>query len=118
MSQMTHYKVSGEVSLGDEYRCCYEEGEQCGSVHIGDIDIVDQIHEHKWQHDVVALINVVVVSSGHAVTEIGWGYSEYTPMDGDRLQVNGVDLLDVLRKYEGQDVTLEIMPASEVPSGS
>lgn len=115
---MTHYKVSGEVSLGDEYRCCYSEGEQCGSVHIGDIDIVDQIHEHKWQHDVVALVNGVVVASGPAVTEIGWGYSEYTPMDDDRVQINGIDLLDILRKYEGKDVTLEIMPASEVPNGA
>jgi hypothetical protein len=115
MSTMTHYKVSGEVQLGDEYRCCDEKS---GSVHIGDIDIVDQIHEHKWQHDVVALVNGVAVARGKAVTEIGWGYSEWTPMDADCVRIDGVDLLDVLRTYEGKDVTLEIMPAAEVPSGS
>jgi hypothetical protein len=113
---MTHYKVSGEVALGDGYRCSADQDEKCGSVHIGDIDIVDQIHEHKWQHDVVALVNGVVVATGAAVTEVGWGYSEYTPMDEDVLQIDGVSLLDVLRQYAGKDVTLEIMPASEVPS--
>lgn len=111
---MTHYKVSGEVQLGDEYRCCGCD-EPNGSVHIGDIDIVDQIHEHKWPEDVVALVNGVAVARGKAVTEIGWGYSEYTPMDADCVRIDGVDLLDVLRTYEGKDVTLEIM---EVPSGT
>lgn len=95
---------SGVVTLGDDYRCA-DSGEKDGAVWIGDVDVVKSIHEGGFKGD----ITVGIADErwkGPLSGDLGWGYSEYTPMDSDSLSVGGHDLIAILRRHEGKTITL------------
>ena len=96
---------SGVVTVGDGYRCF--DG-QMGKIFIGGDDIVDDIAEERWGPKARVFLNGGEIANGAAVTEIGWGYSEYTPIDYDVLSVGKCDILDILDEMEGQIATLVI----------
>lgn len=97
------FEASGIVDSGDAWRCM--DGKQ-GAIFIGETDIVDEIYERKWAPAVRAFINGTLVAEGPSVSEVGWGYSEYTPMDQDKCNVGTVNLIDELEKFVGKEVTL------------
>lgn len=99
-------EFAGTVELGDE--CRLERLGLNGAIHIGGVDIVDAIAEEKFGKYVNVYLNGEYIANGEVVTATGWGYSEYTPMDEDRLLVGDCDLIDRLNDLEGEDVRLVI----------
>lgn len=98
-------KYSGKVEvLDNEYRV--EQGKE-GRIWIGEIDIVDDLHETQFNGPVTVGIQDERWD-GLLSVETGWGYSEYTPMDSDHLSVGTHDLLDILERYKDQEITLFI----------
>ena len=98
-------KFSGKLELGDEYRVNYEEEE--GSILIGGVDVIYKISETAFDGKVTVAI-ADKRFTGDLSVELGWGYSEFTPMDPDALQVGDHDLIDILQRYAGQVVTVWI----------
>lgn len=98
----------GIVECGDAYRggAC-DDGIDC-AVQIAGEDVVDEIHERAWGPDVRAILNDEVVARGAAVSEVGSSYSEYTPIDSDKAEIGGVDLIELLGKHEHKVVSLTI----------
>lgn len=43
---------------------------------------------------------------GDLFVETGWGYSEFTPMESDELKVGDHDLIEILSRHEGENITL------------
>jgi hypothetical protein len=103
---MTQLKFVGMVELGDPCRCCrYDDEGFNGAVMIRGRDVVGEIRDAKFKGKVT--VGIADESfNGDLFVETGWGYSEYTPMDPDVLKVGGHDLLEILRRYEGQRVTV------------
>jgi len=79
-----------------------------GAIRIGGEDVVDEIAEQKWDKAVRVLLNGELVANGNVVTELGYGYSEYTPVESDELNVGACDLIERLEALVGQEVTLVI----------
>ena len=103
---MSQLRFEGKVKTGDGYRV-YED-EEPGVIHIGGVDIVDEIAEQKWTDNVRVILNGKQIANGRAVTATGWGYSEYTPMETDEAAVGDCDLLERLESLEGETVVLVI----------
>jgi len=87
-------EFNGPVTEGDPYRC-FDESD--GAIRIGGVDIVDEIAEAKWGTDVRVILDGEVLANGKAVTTLGWGYSEWTPMEEDSFSVGECDVLDRLK---------------------
>ncbi len=45
---------------------------------------------------------------GEISIETGWGYSEWTVMESDTLEVGEHNILDIIGRYEGQEITFFI----------
>ena len=60
--------------------------------------------QHTAQHIVSGIADERF--EGDLFVEMGWGYSEYTPMESDTLKVGDHDLIEILRRYEGKEITL------------
>lgn len=103
---MTVIKFSGLVELGDDCRVAYE-GELDGSVHIGGRDVVEEVGQTQWSGPVTVGI-ADERYTGDLLVDLGWGYSEYTPMDPDMLTVGPHDLIAILLGHEGEQVTVWI----------
>lgn len=101
------FEVQGTVTCGDKWRCMVN-GTKDGAIFIGNSDIIDEIHERGWGESVKAFINGNLVGQGKAFTELGWAYSEYTPMDDDECIIGDTNLIEFLEKLEGKEVTLVI----------
>jgi len=99
-------KFQGVVALGDYCRCPWDD-ELSGAVHIGGVDVVDAVDEAKFTGPVTVGI-ADETFDGDLFVDTGWGYSEYTPMDPDVLKVGDHDLLVILSRYEGENITLWI----------
>lgn len=96
-------KFQGVVQLGDEFRVD-EEGLN-GSVHIGDSDLVWELDNAKF----TGRVTVGILDErfdGELSVDTGWGYSEYTPMDPDVLSIGDHDLLEIIRRYNEQYITV------------
>lgn len=100
-------EFKGVVTSGDSCRCS-ESDEQMGDIYIGGSDICDEVNEQKWSDDVRVTLNGEVLANGTCVTHVGWGYSEYTPIDDDQVIVGSCDLLERLNGLVGQDVHVVI----------
>lgn len=102
-------EFNGRLSFGNEYRTNDDDATN-GAVFIDGSDVVASIAESDWDDDSAeAYLNGVKVAKGKAVTSIGWGYSEYTPVDEDVVQIGGFDLLKALLQLkEGEVVSLII----------
>ena len=66
------------------------------------------VAEEKFGDDVTVTLNGEVVANGHLVAQIGYGYSEYTPVETDKIDVGNCDLIDQLYGLENQAVVLVI----------
>lgn len=100
-------EFKGLVTSGDSCRCSDQE-EQMGDIYIGGRDICDEVNEQKWSDNVRVTLNGEELANGTCVTEVGWGYSEYTPIESDEITVGSCDLLDRLNGFVGQDVHVVI----------
>lgn len=103
-------ELSGVVVCGHASRCA-DEGLD-GAIHIGGVDLVDAIAEEAWSENIEVKLNGEVLANGVVVTERGWGYSEYTPIEDDAVHVGECDLLERLTALEGQTVALTIEDVS------
>lgn len=103
-------EFKGVVTTGDSTRC-NDCADQMGDIYIGGSDICDEVNEQKWSSDVRVTLNGEELANGTCVTQVGWGYSEYTPVEDDVVIVGSCDLLERLRSLDGQDVHVVIEDA-------
>lgn len=54
-------------------------------------------------------LNNQIIGDGVILVEYGSGYSEYTPVDDDRLVVNGDDVIDLILDHDGEEVELVVI---------
>ena len=99
-------RFAGLLELGDECRVCGWEDE--GAIRIGGVDVVDAVFEEKWGGPLRVTINGQLFAEGLSDSALGYGYSEYTPLESDQWHVGERNVLDELQKYEGQEVVLEV----------
>lgn len=103
---MTTLHFAGTVTRGDECRVSYDAED--GSVLIGDRDVVD---EALGAFPAGTDVTVAVADSrwsGPLEGEMGYGCSEFTPMDSDSLTVGPHDVVELLLALEGQHVDVWI----------
>ena len=119
---MTRLEFEGDVVCGNTYRCDYHYAEDAqpyagleGAVHIDNVDVVDAIAEAAWSRNVRVLLNGDELANGVAVTALGWGYSEMTPVESDEVTIGECDLLERLTALEDTHVTLIV---EDVPNGA
>lgn len=101
---MTRLTFSGHVEAGDAYR--HKLDEDHGAILIGGQDVVAMIGEAHFTGPVTVAIADARFTAESLRADLGWGYSEYTPMDKDELRAGDVDLLSVLDRYAGQTITM------------
>lgn len=97
--------LTGRISLGDAYRV--DENEDWGAVFVGGVDLVQMVIDKKFTKPVT----VAVMDEryhGDLVSDLGWGYSDWTPVDSDELKVGGHDLIEILSRMDGQAVRIVI----------
>lgn len=108
----------GIVSWGDDSCRCDDlsDGEKEGTAYIGNVDVVGLVCD-TWSSKkkvicglaTSTLVDIVNGNiEGDIDAEIGWGYSEFTPMDSDSLKVGSHDLLEILERHIGENVILWI----------
>ena len=93
---------TGVVSFGDEYRCRDEDYE--GAVFIGEADVVMEIAEEFNGRVTIGIADARF--DGELSVETGWGYTEWTPIDSDKLEVGSHNIINILERYGGQTVTM------------
>lgn len=101
---------TGKVTTGDPYRCSEEGVLPDGAILIAGIDILAEIAGGKFS-GFAGPVTVGIADerySGPLAWESGWGYSEYTPVDEDKLTVGHHNLIEILSRYENQTITLWI----------
>lgn len=96
-------KFEGKVEQGDSSRV--SDVEENGAIIIGGVDIVGEISASNFRNSVTVGI-LDERFDGELFVETGWGYSEYTPMDSDDLKVGPHNLIDILLRYNGQEITM------------
>ena len=103
-------EFKGIVSQGDASRCDDEfpDPYKVGAVYIGDLDVVDEIVDQPWGDNVRVFLNGAEVANGKVVGMRGYGYSHWTPMEGDEVSAGDCNLIEVLCKLAGQEVTLVV----------
>lgn len=79
-------------------------------VTVGGRDLIDEYWELPFKGKVTVTINGTLVASGHADIHRGWAHSSWT-WENDCAQVDGFDLVEALRAYYGQSITLVIEDA-------
>lgn len=104
------------MSLGeDPYRVDSDEsGNKHGSVFVGEADLVEEIGSAfgpfmGWEIDRRRQVTFAFGDerfTGDLSCGVGWGYSEYTPMDADKLLVGPHDILAILGQHEGKKATV------------
>lgn len=101
-------KFSGVVTLGDECRVSegHEHGAPNGAIWIGEDEVIGELDTDSRITGVVTIGLLNQKFDGALFIEMGWGYSEWTPMDSDMFRVGDHDLIDILQREEGNDVTL------------
>lgn len=101
----------GKVELGDTSRCSGDEDEKDGALWIGERDVVEEVGAAKWGGPVTCAIYCGTLTGDTAFQgalriQEGSGYSEYTPIDDDKLFVGSHDLLKIIGDLEGQEITV------------
>lgn len=94
-------KFKGMVETGNYCRVA-DDGKD-GAIHIGGVDVVAEMSSHSGRFTFAVADQTF---DGDLFVSEGWGYSEWTPMDSDELKVGDHDLIEILRRYEGQEITL------------
>ena len=96
-------KFKGIVESGDDSRCSGDDEYKDGAIFIGGADVVAEMYNHSSRFTFGIADERF---EGDLFVEMGWGYSEYTPMESDTLKVGDHDLIEILRRYEGKEITL------------
>jgi hypothetical protein len=96
---------SGVVLRGDDHRA--DRCDLNGSVWVGGRDVVAEVEGVCWSGPVTVAV-ADERFTGDLAVEMGWGYSEFTPIDRDRLSVGPHNLISVIERLEGQDITVWI----------
>lgn len=94
----------GVVELGDPSRVGRDEN---GAIHVGGRDVIGEVGCADWSGP-VTVAYADKRFSGPLEWNIGYGYSEWTPMESDALTVGEHDLIRELEQYEGEVITLWI----------
>lgn len=102
---MTVRKFEGQVHVGDPYRVSGHLDGLDGAIWIGHDDLVFELDNTNFDGNVIVGIGDESFD-GDLFVETGWGYSEYTPVDPDQLKVGGSNILNILRGYEGEYITV------------
>ena len=101
-------KFDGLIEFGDPYRCDEEEEALHGYIHIGGVDVLSAVENAQFKGPVTVAI-ADERYSGDLAYEVGWGYSEVTPVEDDKLTVGPHNILKLLSRYgEHEIVTLWI----------
>src|SRR6478609_7606345 len=106
---MSVLQFSGVITRGDSCRVSDDEPE--GDILIGGVDFlaaVDNAFKSGQSITVGILDDAVETVAGSLAVDLGWGYSDYTPMDEDSLTVGGSDVLKALARRENQQVTVVV----------
>lgn len=98
-------EFSGILTTGDSYRVDTDEDE--GSILIDGVDVLDAVTGTKFDGPVTVAFGDERFT-GDLDTDLGLGYSEYTPMDPDKWTVGTHDLIKILSAHEGKPVRLVI----------
>lgn len=94
----------GLVEIGDGCRVGLEEND--GAIIIGDRDVVSEI-EKSFEPKTKIVVGIADETfDGDLFVEYGWGYSEFTPMESDRLQIGDHDLISILDNYANQIIKM------------
>lgn len=91
----------GLVEEGDSYRC--DDGPH-GAIRIGNVDVVSRLNGVFKKPVIVGVCDELF--SGELFIETGWGYSEYTPMDPDTFKVGPHDMVKIIQRHLGKEITL------------
>jgi len=106
---MSVLQFSGVITRGDSCRVLDDEPE--GDILIGGVDFlaaVDNAFKSGQSVTVGILDDAVETVAGSLAVDLGWGYSDYTPVDADSLSVGGSDVLKALARRENQQVTVVV----------
>lgn len=96
-------KFKGVLEFGDPCRC---DSDINGAFLIGDVDVLDELGSTHFDNPVTVAV-ADKRFSGELNIELGWGYSEYTPMDDDKMEVGEHNIVGIIGQYEeGQELTL------------
>lgn len=101
-------KFKGVVQSGNDSRQFQEEDpNDFARVYIGGCDFLEEV-ERLCEGVVTVTLDGELLFSGDSVVTLGWGYSEFTPMEGDSWYRDGEDVLSKVLEKEGQEVTLVV----------
>lgn len=95
---------TGTVEEGDGCRCNYDEPE--GSVIIGGRDVVQEVLNWVPEDCKVQVSIQEKQYEGTAKGSLGWGYSEYTPMDSDELFIGSHDIIGIMLGHKDKEITV------------
>jgi hypothetical protein len=115
---VTTLHFHGEIRFGDSSRVSVDAAIPDGDIHIGGVDVLNAISGARFNNPVTVAITDERYS-GDLAYELGWGYSEYTPMDDDKLTVGPHNIIALLHRYEeGQIVTMWVAdePFNRLPA--
>jgi hypothetical protein len=97
--------LTGLIELGDS--CRVYDDEDDGAIQIGGVDLVRLVDEKQFGRPVTVAI-MDERYEGDLSVDLGWGYSEYTPVDSDKLTVGDHDLIKILERLDGQTIRIVI----------
>ena len=99
---------SGKVERGDSTRCGYNGDLPIGAVFVGGKDVAKEVYELECAFPGKKVFVAIqeLEYSGTLDASLGWGYSEDEPMDYDDLFVGGHNIIDILKRHEGQDISV------------
>ena len=95
---------AGIVELGDGQRC--DTDVKPGSVWIGGEDVVAEVHGKFAGKVTVAICDKSF--SGDLDVDMGWGYSEVTPEESDKLFVGKTNVITLLEAAVGKEVVMVV----------
>lgn len=101
---MTVLMLNGIVECGDGARVA-EEGLR-GAVYVGGRDLVEEVFDAGFGGAPVTFAFVDERHEGPLAIDFGYGYSEYTPVEWDKLFIGPHDILKILEGCEGRFVTV------------
>ena len=96
-------KFCGMVDLGDGYRCGIDDLE--GYIYIGGRDFLWEVSMANFRNPVTIAI-AEERFTGDLICDFGYGYSEYTPMDSDKMTIGKHNILNILSGQKGKRVTV------------
>jgi len=97
-------KFKGILDFGNYCRVA-GDGENNGSIFIGGKDVISEIAKAGF----LGKITVGIADkrfNGDLEVDLGWGYSEWTPIESDRLKVGSHNLIEILERYSGEEITM------------